>query len=181
MMKFINYCTVKLEILKTGQIIISSNSRDTHTRILQIYARLQVFLQVFFWLTQQVFLQVSFWLTQLQKLTLLIWTVTFHNFGSTAHSSWCARSAYINSFIIHSYWPAFFPSCLGRITTFKIRYNNFFFASLFRLILVDEPLWWLVYTIKATEVIKWVNITRWWRHNNFHVSWLDSAKHKWSE
>uniref|UniRef100_A0A2K1Y4Q4 Uncharacterized protein n=1 Tax=Populus trichocarpa TaxID=3694 RepID=A0A2K1Y4Q4_POPTR len=27
MMKFINYCTVKLEILKTGQIIISSNSR----------------------------------------------------------------------------------------------------------------------------------------------------------
>jgi len=87
MMKFINYCTVKLEILKTGQIIISSNSRDTHTRILQLYARLQVFLQVFFWLTQQVFLQVSFWLTQLQKLTLLISTVTFHNFGSTAHSS----------------------------------------------------------------------------------------------
>jgi len=118
---------------------------DTHTRVLQIYAWLQVFLQVFFWLTHS------------QKLTLLIWTLTFHNLGPTAHSFWCARSAYINSFIIHFYWPAFFPSCLGRITTFKIRYNNFF-SSLFLFMLVDEPFWWLVYTTKATEVVKWVNI-----------------------
>jgi hypothetical protein len=65
--------------------------RDTHTRVLQIYAWLQVFLQVFFWLNQS------------QKLTLLIWTITFHNFSPSAHSSWCAHSTYINSFIIHSY------------------------------------------------------------------------------